>query len=62
MIRGKVDGVGVQMLKEGGKGMSKWLTGIYNSLVCLESGKLLEDRKRAYIVLLYKGKGEKSMQ
>ena len=54
-----VDGVGVEMLKEGGESMIEWLVRIYN--VCLEEGNVPDDWKKACVVPLYKGKGERSV-
>ena len=58
--RGKaagLDGVAAEMMKEGGECMLEWIVRLFN--VCLNSGEVPEDWKRACVVPLYKGKGEK---
>ena len=52
-----MDGIVVEMLKNGGITIIDWLLRIFNKY--MESGVVPEDSKAAYIVPVYKGKGDR---
>ena len=53
-----LDGVCVEMLKKGGEVIVEWMVRLFR--ICMSKGEVPDDWKRACIVPLYKGKGEKS--
>ena len=60
MERGKaagMDGIAVEMLKNGGISIIDWLLRIFNK--CMESGAVPADWKVVCIVPVYKGKGDR---
>ena len=52
-----LDGVCVEMIKEGGKSMLLWLVRMFN--VCWKEGKVPQDWQDGSLVPIYKGKGDK---
>ena len=52
-----IDGIVVEMLKNGGISIINWLLRIFNK--CMESGVVPDDWKVGCIVPVYKGKGDR---
>src|SRR5678816_1578033 len=52
-----MDGVRMEMLKNGGIGVEEWLYRLYN--ICWRSGEVPQDWEDGCLVPLYKGKGDR---
>ena len=54
-----VDDIAGEMIKAGGEVMAEWLVRVLN--ICWKEGRVPEDWRKAVIVPIYKGKGEKDV-